>query len=461
MKVKKYMKTFNTLIIAGLLSQGALAKDFFSGKISKFNWENLEVVYLEDDRFPTYQVTVYFADGALSDEGVQGVTSAAFDYMDLGTRRFSRQDIAENLEFFGANYGATVTHEYSTFAVSGLVKDIIPTAKKICHLFQDGTYPERELSKEKKRILDSLDNMVGNHGALASRVFREEVLQGSPYSYPVEGKKKDVKRWTQKALKQKMAYFNEKVKKRVYLTGPRSILNIKSIINEECGWKGQGAFVRSASYKAPQPFKKPSITLVPVPQANQAQIRIGSFLNEDEIDNDELMSLASHYLGGGFTSRLMRVLRVENGLTYGVGAYAGTQKQYGRAGISTSTKVESVGVLLEKVKETLKKAIAGEVEKTNFERAKGSLAGSYPFGFENTKMYVGQLLFLDHKGEDYKTIFDFPQKVRSYNIEQMTKMVERLFSWEELQITIVGPRSLKKVLDQYGDVTIKNYQKFL
>ncbi len=459
---KLNMKNMVSLfILMGLSLTSTFATDYFSGKVKKMKWEDLDVVYLEDDRYPTYQLNIYFADGALSDEGIKGVTSASFDYMGLGTRRFSREDIAENLEFFGASHGATVAHEYSTYFVSGLVKDIIPTVKKICHLFQDATFPKRELNKEKKRILDSLDNFVSNHGALARRAFREEVLAGSPYSYPVEGKKRDIRRWNKDILKAKLNHFNNSVKKRVYITGPKAVLDVESVVTKECGWKGQGTFVRNVSYKKPKAHKRPQITLVPVPQANQAQVRFGSFLNYDELDQDELMSLSSHYLGGGFTSRLMRVLRVENGLTYGVSAYAGAQKQYGRAAISTSTKVESVGMLIEKVRETLKKAIAGEVEKAHFERAKGSLAGSYPFGFESSKMYLGQLLFLDHKGEDYQKIFEFPQKVRSFNVEQMAKMIDRIFSWEEMQITIVGPRSLKKTLDKYGDVTIKNYQKFL
>lgn len=443
------------------LSSSIGATDFLSGKIEELKWENLDVIYLEDDRFPTYTINVYFADGALSDEGIKGVSEAAFEFITLGTRRFSRKDIADNLEFYGASYDSSVTHEFTSYTVSGLVKDITPTMKKICHLFQDATYPERDLRKEKKRILNSMDNLVSNPGALASMAFREESLAGTPYSYPVSGKKKDIRKWNQKILKAKLDYFNNSVKKKIYITGPKSVLKIKNVITQDCGWKGQGTFVREVAYKVPQLFKRPQITLVPIPQANQAQVRIGTFLSKDEINEDELMSLTSHFLGGGFTSRLMRVLRVENGLTYGVGAFAGAQKQYGRAGISTSTKVQSVGVLLEKTKETVKKAIAGEIEQANFERAKGSLAGSYPFGFESTSSFLNILMQLDHRGLPYSSLRQFPEKVRSFNAKDLAKMAETLFRWEESQITVVGPRSLKKTLDKYGDVTVKSYKKFL
>lgn len=454
------MKNILTFICFFLCSQ-TLASDFFSGRVEELKWKDLDVVYIEDERFPTYTLNIYFADGALSDGSIKGVTEAALQFLTLGTRRFSRKDIADNLEFYGASYGSSVTHEYSSYSVSGLSKDITPTMKKICHLFQDATYPKRDLRKEKKRILDSLDNLVGNPGALASMAFREESLAGTPYSYPVSGKRKDIRQWDQKILKDKLSYLNNEVKKKIYITGPKAVLDVKNVINEDCGWKGQGSFVRKVSYEQPKTSKKPQITLVPVPQANQAQIRIGTFLGQDDIGEDELMNLASHYLGGGFTSRLMRVLRVENGLTYGVGAFAGAQKQYGRAGISTSTKVETVEKLLEKTRETVKKAIAGEIEKSNFERAKGSLAGSYPFGFESTTSFLNILMQLDHRGLPYSTLTGFPEKVRAFKEEELSRMAETLFRWEESQITVVGPRSLKKTLQKFGDVKVKSYKDFL
>lgn len=455
------MKAFLSLMIFLITLSSPTFGDFTSAKIEKFKWDELEVVYLEDSRFPMYTMMVYFADGALSDDSVKGLTQASMDYLTLGTRRFSQKDIAINLEFFGAGHAPNVTHEYSTYMVSGLTKDISPTIKKICHLFQDATYPVKELSREKKRILDSLENMASNPGALASRVFREESLSGTPYSYPVDGKIRDIKKWNQKLLKEKLGYLNNTVKKRIYLAGPRDVLKIKNVINNECGWRGQGRFERTVTYKKPGKSEKPKITLVPVPKSNQAQVRIGKFLAQDEIAQPELMSLASSYLGGGFTSRLMRVLRVQNGLTYGVGAFAGGQKQYGRSGISTSTAIQNITKLLVKTKETLELANAGEITPTDLERAKGSLAGSYPFGFESSASYIGQLLYLDHVGRPYSDLFKFPEIVMSFNASQVAKESKTLYNWEDLHIVVIGPKSLLAELKAFGAVEVRRFKDYL
>lgn len=428
--------------------------------VSKLKWEDLEVVYLKDDRFPTYSMIVYFADGALKDGSVKGVADATLSFLSLGTRRYNRNEIASNLEYYGAGYGSKVTHEYSTYSVAGLAKDMEPTLKKICHLFQDADFPWGEIKKERKRILDSLENIVSNPSALASRVFREESLKGTPYSYPVEGKIRDIKNWKRDDFKNHLDYLNKEVKKRIYITGPESVLKAKSIINEDCGWKGQGKFERVENYKMPESTSQPTITLVPI-SGNQAQVRMGRFLSHNMVSDPDLMHLTSNYLGGGFTSQLMQVLREQGGLTYGAYAFAGGQKQYGRSGITTSTKKESLKELLEKTQVTIKKVIGGEINPDQLELTKGSVAGSYLFGFESSSDFLEGLTYLDHTGRPYSSLVEFPDRVMSFSLDNVSKMSKNLYDWENLDIVIVGPKSLQKDLGAFGKVQVKSYKDFL
>ena len=131
--MKKY------IIVLFLITFSSKLVAFDESQIQKFNWNGIDVIYLKDDRFPTYNVSFYFADGAIKDVdyGVLGITSAAFSLMTSGTIRYNQKDISDNLEYFGASYGATVFHEQSFYNVSGLVKDVVPTMKKICHIFRE------------------------------------------------------------------------------------------------------------------------------------------------------------------------------------------------------------------------------------------------------------------------------------------------------------------------------------
>lgn len=447
-----------------LFSLPLLAEKYGADKIKKMKWGDLDVVWIEDDRFPTYGVSVYFADGSLSDARKEkGSTSAMFGMLPSGTRRYSQKDISDNLEFYGARYSGNVTHEYSTYSVGGLIKDSVPTMKKICHLFQDATFPKKEIKKNIKRSLDSFRNLVDSHSALASMAFRQISLGGSPYDYPTGGKMKDVRRLNQKSMRKKLDYFNNSVKKRIYLAGPKEILNLEKVIREDCRWTGKGQFVRKVEYK---PIVDKSadadIVLVTVPKANQAQVRIGRFLNRGEFENRELLSLASEFLGGGFTSKLMRELRTKRGLTYTVGAFAAGQRGYGRAGISTFTKNETVDQLLEVTKTTIESIIKGQYPIHELERSRGSLAGAYPFRFESTGAYLNQLLFLDHLGASYDELYEFQKRVNKIESTQLNQSVKDTFGWEKQTIVILGsPKLAKSLRKKFGKIRVVSYKNFL
>lgn len=431
-------------------------------RVHHLDWNGLDVVWIEEERFPTYSMSVYYADGALSDSKTRaGETEMMFNLMDIGTTRYTEQQISDALDYYGVSYGGYVTHEYSTYSVSGLTKDIVPTLKMVCHMVNEATYPKKILTRKKKITISKIQSMVNNKGQLASKAFRELSLSHTPYSMPTDGKLRTFRRVYQKQLLAKRHYFQDKVKKVLYLTGPKEILNVKEIINEECGWKNQkDLFVRHKNYTEKK-FHGPNIYLVTVPKANQAQVRIGRFLNKSEIGSDELMTLTSHFLGGGFTSLLMREVRVKRGLTYSISAFAAAQAEYGRVGISTFTKNETLGELLKVIKQTLENGIEGKFTQDEFQRAKGYLVGSYPFRFEKANNYLNQLINLDHVGKSYDQLYNFPNVVKGLSKEDVSKEIKRLFDWSKQTIVVVGDKSLYKQLKAFGKVRIYSYKHFL
>jgi len=448
--------------MAFIISSTAMAKDYGRDQIKKLSWGGVDVLWLKDDRFPTYSISVYFADGALGDGSVKGSTSAALGLIKSGTRRYGQKEISDTLDFFAAGVDTNVNHEYSRLEISGLVKDIVPTMKKVCHLMQDSVYPKTEIKKELDSLHASMANIETDHRSLADLVFREVSLEGVPFSYPVTGRMKDHRGLNSDVLRKRLEQLNSEVKKRIYITGPSEILNIDKIINEECGWNDKATFVRNVDYKSQKTTKGPSIFLVPVKKANQAQVRIGRFLNKDElIPGDERHALLGEFLAGGFTSVLMDELRTKRGLVYGVGAFSAAQRDYGRAVITTATRAEKVVDLINVVKESLHKLSMKEVDEQRFELAKSGLAGSYPFRFEESEHYLFQLLFLDHLGLSYDELYKSADKIRSYKLDDLSQLAKQVFEWDNLTILVLGEASLKKELEKLGKVTVLNYKDYL
>ena len=379
-----------------------------------------------------------------------------FNLLDAGTNRFSKQEIVDNLEYYGVTTGSHVVHEYSTFSISGLTKDLGPTIKKVCHLFNDSTFPEAEIDKAKKSILTSMKNVTSNHGALAGLAFREVSMAGTPFVYPVEGKMKTISKLHRNDFRNKLHYFNKEVKKKIYITGPESTLNIKNIILTECGWSNEAKFVRDVSYETPK--KEHTIHLVTVPKANQAQIVLGKFLGRGEFEEFEKLSVSSEFLGGGFTSLLMNELRVKRGLTYTVSAFAGGQKDYGRSLIRTFTKEETTAELIKVVKDVLSTINISDEE---VNRVKNSMKGAYPFQFESSSRFLSEILFLDHLDKGYTRLFNFNKNIDPISASDVKNTIERVFPVNEMDILVLGEKKLLKDLKKLGNVKVHDYKDFL
>ncbi len=445
---------------------GADKQPDISDNIKRLNWNGIDVVYIEDARFPTYDLTIYFADGALSEsKGENGLTQHSFSLLDSGTDKLSQKEILEQLEFLGTEFGADVTHEYSTVTVSGLTKDLKASMTQICSLVRSATYPENVVKKELALERSGLQSLIASPQALSERVFREISMSGTPYSYPVSGKLKDFDSYTSANLRARMDYFLDKVKKRIYLTGPKSALAMEKVLIDECKLKGSpDDFVR----EIPAPKKRPlktNFVFVPVPDANQVQLRIGRYLNYDETSERNLDALASDFLGGGFTSKLMREVRVKRGLTYSINSFISSQKQYGRAGISTFTKNQTIDNLIEVIDETVNKIHKEGISDQDLAQSSEGMIGAYPFKFESNPAFLGQLLLLDHIGKPYSDLFEFKEAVQKYNAKDVSKKIQNVFGMQRQTIFVLGDKSimpkLKALTKKYGPLKIVDYKPYL
>jgi zinc protease len=458
MKNLKYLLSFAAILFLAINNTRA--------SVEEYVWNGIKVVYLPQEKLPNYTIAVYFADGALSDQANRiGETQAMFDELTSGTNRYDQKQVADALEFFGASVDTRVTHEYSVTSISGLIKDADPTLKMVCHLFRNSNFPSKELKIYQKQVVDTLNNLTSNHARLADRVFRQVSLSGSIYSRPVEGQILSMNKINSTHLIQKLSYFNDQVKKVIYLTGPRTLLSLKATFEKDCQWGGDKAlYSRADSETNLKQVSVPNqIFLLPVEKANQAQVRIGKFLGQEfSRVPEELSTFTSGYLGSGFTSVLMQEIRVKKGLTYGISAYASMQKNYGRAGISTSTRNEKVSEMLSSIKDIMKNLESIQnIETDTFERTKSYLKGNYVLGFEKSDDYLKQIITFDHQGISRELFKLFPTKIDAISKEELVEHLKKYFAYADSTILIVGDKSLLSELKKLGDVKVLNTKDYL
>ena len=170
----------------------------------------------------------------------------------------------------------------------------------------------------------------------------------------------------------------------------------------------------------------------------------------------------SSILGGGFTSILNREARIKRGLTYSIGAFAAGQKYYGRSGIITATRNEKVLEMVSVIKGSIDKVAKKEFSEEQFKTTKNFLKGSYPFQYETVKSFMGQMVFLDHVGNNYSKFHSFPEKIASIKEGDIAKAAKDIFNWKKQVVVILGSKSLEKELKKrFRSLKTISYESFL
>jgi zinc protease len=450
----------NTMIrfflVCSLLPGLAFARETFLDSVKRLKWDDLEVVWVQDEKFPKFTASLYIQDGSFTDP-FPGLTQATFDLFTSGTRKESQRELAEFFDFYGATLKSTITHEYSVLTIQALTRDIAPVMGKVCEIFGDAQYPQSELTSYVSRSKSRLKNLVTSHGALADRVFRKVSLEGTPFASPSEGSLDGFDKLTPELLRTRLQELAA-TRKVLYLAGPPEVKALQKSL-ASCAWKNEKRISPVTLPKAPP---QSALYLVPVPGANQAQIRIGRYLTTSEVQNQhEHFQFLAGFLGGSFTSKLVQELRTKRGLTYSAGAYVSMQRDYGRAGIMTFSKNESAAEAIAIIRDIFAEVGSGRVTEEEFKHAQGHQIGGYAFQFEEPSAFIAQLMLYDHQGKDLKRLAVLPQTLAALKVSDLARTSFVTFPWERQVVVVVGDPSLAKSLARIRPVKVLDHKEFL
>jgi zinc protease len=413
--------------------------------------EEFDLYFLQDERVPTFHASIYFADGALSEDNERkGQTNAMFDLIDVGTKKLKQEAIAGTIDLLGMSLGGQADYEFSTMEFGGLLQSRIDTAKFVCELLRDSSFPVEELKKYQTAKMSEINNLVSTHGALVDRVARQIFYEGTILAAPLDGKLATIKKLTSQDLKNQKDYLLSKVKKRVFLQGPKSVLDIVSILKQDCGFAKDARFVRSDTIKDLNLDKiNPSLYFVAIPKANQAQIRMSRVISGKSFHGlYEQNQLTSSLLGGSFSSMLMQEVRVKKGLTYSISANSPSQATFGRSAINSFSRNEGIVETIKTIRSVDDDLCAGKIADGSLEAAKRFLKGSQLLSFDDTKAFLTMVTNYYHKGRSLEDITLFPSRVDGVSKSEVVEACKRLYTTGTMTTVVLGDASLKEYLEK-------------
>jgi len=358
--------------------------------------DHFNTYYFDQVRQALIKIDVVYKAGKWQ-EPFPGVAHFTAQLIEKGTSGKKSGDIAEIFDQYGAHVEIASGFDYTTislYCLSNKVKEVLPLFLEIL-LTPSFPKDELELSKSIFRQNLKINNEKNSH--VASKLIRKNIFgESHPYGSSVEDSTLD--KINEAAL---MAFFTERFRPfEIYITGrtEKAELNyitdqLKKLISSEPITKPSQHQI-SSGRKEEYLQKEGSV---------QTSLRLGKkSINRNHKDYFDLLFL-NHILGGYFGSRLMKNIREEKGLTYGINSSLNTFLHDSFFVIGADVNKENQEITIQEIRNELQNLRDIKINNQELEIAKSHFLGSIQIDMANPFSVVDKIknINLNQLNPDY------------------------------------------------------------
>lgn len=358
--------------------------------------------------------------------------SATANMLGEGSVKYSAQEIAERLDFYGSYFDVNIDRDYAYISFCSLSKFFAPTADVAREIVLCPTFGEHELeiycSKRKQSLAIERKKVE-----MLSRELFAEALFGAEHPYGISSDESlydDVRRDDLVALYREL-YTAENCF--VVCSGridEEVITTLRAIV--EALASGRRAEQRLPATQTTNVLRRD------VEGALQSSIRVGRLLFPRTHPDFVGMQVVAAALGGYFGSRLMQNLREEHGYTYGVMAAMVNFDKEGYLAIATQVAREVREEALAEIYREIERMRHELLDDEELQMVKNMMIGEIlrildgPFGIADVT--IENIMC----GMDNRAMEQSVERILSITAEQIRELAERYLQREDLVEVVVG-----------------------
>lgn len=414
----------------------------------------LQVNTIVTDQLPVIYATLVVRSGGESDPArIPGLSGLVAQMLKEGTTERSGAEIAEKIEFLGADLWTHADEENTYVGVHALAEQFEAVMEILAEVAGQPAFDSEELAKLKRRELDRLALSEREPGYIARRTFYRQLYGQHPYgtvdTTPQAVKRvgrQDMARWHQARFVGENAFL--------IVAGDVDPKYVRTVAERTLGsWRsGQRAVPK---YGEPPKATDRRILVVDRPGSVQSVIYIGNLAIRRASPEWIPLIVSNQVLGGSPASRLFMDLREKRSLTYG--AYSAIPERVdvgpfiAYASVRTEVTTEAVGAFFEHLERIHREpATAGEL--TN---AKRYLSDSFPLQVDTT----GKLGELVKELRTYGLPNDYWDHYRNWirntSASEAHDAARSYIRPDEALVVVVGQAAdFARSLERFGPVTV-------
>lgn len=303
-------------------------------------------------------------------ESKLGAAHVAAQLLNKGTRSRSSYQIAEAFDKIGAHLDTQPGLDYVTIGLYSLRKNLGSALELLVDIIENPVFDDVELSQFKDIYLQNLKVNEQKTSFLASKHFKQNLFSAS-HPYGRELNADSITDLTRDDLS--MQHTTNRGTPAAFISGKieSGDVTLITLMLEQL------SAVKSNAVKIDPVTFQSRVVHVDKEGAVQASIRMGCKSIQRTDPSYPVALLTTHILGGYFGSRLMKNIREDKGLTYGIYASMHPMKHDSYLVIGADVDTANIDLTKEEIKKEIDSLSKLHVAADELETAKNHFIGSF------------------------------------------------------------------------------------
>lgn len=364
--------------------------------------------------------------------GNNGISHFIEHMLFKGTKSRTAKKIADEIESLGGYLNAFTSKEHTCYYGRGLSRHVEKTFEVLSDMIQNSLFRAKDIKKEAGVIVDELLDIEDSPEELIFDKFESNIYRGNSVHYPIIGTLNNIRRFDKSDISEYMK--KHYVLNNLYVVASGAVDHDKIVLlTEKYIQKNLGTKRRS---KKTLKLKKVDDIFIRK-ETQQTHVIIGRSTYGSNSKKRTAVSVLSHILGEGSSSRLFQSLRERNGITYQINTFLNSFYNISTFGIYFSTNKNSAEKALELVYEELEKMAEKQVTKRELKRAKEYIKGNIIMSLENTTnrmLRIAQSMIYFNK---IKLLEESVAEIDTLEIDELFDLSQKLFDKKHFSKAII------------------------
>lgn len=430
-----HIKSLVTAIFLSIFLTSAYA----SPSIQQWETSNgVKTLFASAPELPMIDIAITFDAGSGRDGDLPGVAQLTHSLLNSGTGKLDADAIAEEFENVGAQYSSSVNLDRSSVSLRSLTDENLlqPALTMFVAVLTQPSFPEKDFLRLKKQALISLKDSEQRPANIASKAFYKAIYGEHPYSRPSLGNQDSINAIELSNIKEFQQQYLVSENALITIVGDVEANQAKSIAEQISSKLPSGK--KPTTIAEPKPNLSSEDIFIPYP-SQQAHVYLGQLgIQRGHADYFSLYT-GNHVLGGGgFTSRLVKEVRVERGLSYSVYSYFFPLQTNGPFILGLQTRTDQAQQAANVSTETIEKFLAEGPTEEELSLAKNNIIGGFPLRIDSNLDILGYLSLIGYYDLPLDYLDTFVDKIAAVTEDDINAAFKKHLQPKNIIKIIVG-----------------------